>query len=84
MQPLDATVELRGMKRVGEPEETLAEVLDRGNSAVGFSRSQGINSAETRVALPPIVFTRELRSQPKKWDVPGADCRRLCGVHHVL
>ena len=34
------------MKRVGEPEGTLAEVLDRGNSAVGFSRSQGINSAD--------------------------------------
>ena len=66
MQPLDATVELRGMKRVGEPEETLAEVLDRGNGAVGFSRSQGTNGAETRVALPLIAFTRELRSQRKK------------------
>ena len=54
------------MKRVGEPEETLAEVLDRGDSAVGFSRSEGINSANLRVALPPIVFTRELRSQPEK------------------
>ena len=64
------------MKRVGEPEETLAEVLDRGNSADGFSRSEGTNSAvvlaDLRVALPPIVFTRELlartsrlRSQPE-------------------
>ena len=53
------------MKRVGEPEETLAEVLDRGKTADGFRRSEGINSADLRVALPPIVFTRELRSQPE-------------------
>ena len=54
------------MKWVGEPEETLAEVLDRGKTADGFRRSEGINSADLRVALPPIVFTRELRSQPDK------------------
>ena len=53
------------MKWVGEPEETLAEVLDRGKTADGFRRSEGINSADLRVALPPIVFTRELRSQPE-------------------
>ena len=46
------------MKWVGEPEETLAEVLDRGETADGFRRSEGINSADLRVALPPIVFTQ--------------------------
>ena len=34
------------MKRVGEPEETLAEVLDRGKTADGFGRSEGIYSAD--------------------------------------
>ena len=56
------------MKRVGEPEETLAEVLDRGKTADGFGRSEGIYQyivRTLRVALPPIVFTRELRSQPE-------------------